>query len=239
MEGYSFYYLFPAEDSVWTGPKTRIFERGEKIYARYKYPKAMAMFWATGQYREVNIMAANRVGKTLAGGYAAAVWATGQYPEWWTGRRYKGPVDMWVAGQTNETTRDILQTKLFGDVTMVGARKGLRGNGIFPRETIINPPSWKAGVTELVDTISIRHTSGGVSRIGVKSYQQGRLSFEGTEKDVIVLDEEMPEDIYDECLIRTMTRKGGLVLSMFTPLKGLSETAKRFVPGAWDAADSE
>jgi phage terminase large subunit-like protein len=227
----SFHSLFPDEDTVWTGPKTVVFERGERIYARKKYKKMLAAFEATKYYREVNIMSANRVGKTVGVGYAVSCWSTGVYEDWWPGITYDGPIDMWVAGQTNETTRDILQRKLFGDITLINGKKSLSGTGIIPGELLINPPSWKAGVTDLIDTIGVRTVDGGVSRIGMKSYQQGRLSFEGLEKHVIVLDEEPPSEIYNECLIRTMTVKNGRVISSFTPLLGMSDTAMMFLPG--------
>lgn len=228
----SFYSLFPDEDTVWTGPKTAVFERGEKIYARKKYQKAMAFLEATKYYREVNAMAANRVGKTIMGGYAIACWATGLYPEWWPGITFNGPVDIWVAGQTNETTRDILQRKLFGDVTIINGKKSLSGTGIIPGDLLINPPSWKAGVTDLIDTIGVRTVDGAVTRIGMKSFQQGRISFEGLEKNIIWTDEESPLEIYNECLIRTMTVRNGRVISTFTPLLGMSDTAMQFLPGA-------
>jgi phage terminase large subunit-like protein len=234
MAGRSFYSMFPDEDTVWRGPDTVVFKRGEKIYARRHYRKALAAFYMTSFMRESNIMAANRVGKTLAGGFAVACFTTGIYPDWWPGLRFPGPVDGWVVGQTNETTRDILQRKLFGDIAIIDGKKGLLGNGIIPAKLIHNPPSWKAGVTELVDTVRIRHVSGHYSRIGVKSYQQGRLSFEGTERDFVLLDEEGDVEIYNECLIRTMTKPKAVVLTTFTPLKGLSEISRLFIPGGND-----
>lgn len=227
----SFHSLFPDEDTVWTGPKTVVFERGEKIYSRKRYNKAMAFFEATKHYREVNAMAANRVGKTIMGGYAIACWATGLYPKWWPGVTYAGPVDIWVAGQTNETTRDILQRKLFGDITLVNGKKSLSGTGIIPGELLINPPSWKAGVTDLIDTIGVRNSDGAISRIGMKSYQQGRISFEGLEKNIIWFDEEPPLAIYNEGLIRGMTVTDARILSTFTPLLGMSDTSMMFLPG--------
>jgi uncharacterized membrane protein YebE (DUF533 family) len=48
-------------------------------------------------------------------------------------------------------------------------------------------------------------TSGGLSYLTFKSYDQKRESFQGTEQDVVWLDEEPPQDIYSECLTRTMT----------------------------------
>ena len=85
------------------------------------------------------------------------------------------------------------------------------------------------GLSDLVDTVRVRHISGGWSVLGLKSYQQGRDVFEGTERHVIWLDEEPPADVYGECLIRTAT-VNGLVLLTFTPLEGISEVVKSFLP---------
>jgi phage terminase large subunit-like protein len=67
------------------------------------------------------------------------------------------------------------------------------------------------------------------SRLGFKSYDQGRERFQGTKKHGVWLDEECPASVYDECLVRLMTTNG-LMLCTFTPLKGLSEVALRFLP---------
>ena len=75
----------------------------------------------------------------------------------------------------------------------------------------------------------VKHVSGRWSHIGLKSYEQGRGSFEGTEKHLIWLDEEPPIDIYSECIIRTMT-VDGIVMLTFTPLEGMSETVLQFMP---------
>ena len=58
-----------------------------------------------------------------------------------------------------------------------------------------------------------------MSQIGLKTYIQGRSAFEGTERDVVWGDEEMPLDIYSECLTRTATTDGRISLT-FTPLEG-------------------
>jgi phage terminase large subunit-like protein len=85
-------------------------------------------------------------------------------------------------------------------------------------------------VPEAVDTIYVKHISGAMSQCVLKSYDQKRESFQGTEQDVIWLDEEPPLDIYTECLMRTMTG-GGLIMLTFTPLMGMSETVMQFLPG--------
>ena len=197
---------------------------------RELYPKHLAFFAAGAQHRERLMLAANRVGKTEGiGGYETALHLTGEYPDWWVGRRFDRPIAAWVAGASNETTRDIVQAKLLGRIEWTGGKKGVSGTGLIPGEAI-GDMSWKAGVNDLVDTVQVKHSSGGWSVLGVKSYQQGRKSFEGTEKDLIWMDEEPPLDVYAEALVRTMTTNG-LVLLTFTPLEGMSEVVLSFLDG--------
>lgn len=198
-------------------------------YSRDRYPRHLEFFNAGASYRERCFMAGNRVGKTVAGSYEVACHLTGQYPAWWAGRRFTRPVRAWVAGKTNETTRDIVQRKLFGDVTRdaKGGRDFSR-TGICPGDCV-GDVTWKQGVQDLADKVAVRHVSGGWSEVGVKSYQQGRGAFEGTEREVIWLDEEPPADIYGECVIRTATTNG-LIMLTFTPLEGLSDVVMSFLP---------
>lgn len=190
---------------------------------RELYPKHTAFFKAGLRYRERLMMAANRVGKTEGvGGYELVLHLTGRYPEWWPGRRFGTSIKAWAAGDTSKTVRDILQEKLLGPV-------GQFGTGLIPKEDIIRVSS-KPGVSDAVEIIYVRHVSGGESRIVLKSYDQRRESFQGTEQDVILLDEEPPMDIYTECLLRTMTNNGMLMLT-FTPLMGMSEVVLAFLPG--------
>lgn len=221
---------------------------GRKIFTLYPdtgplrrelYPRHMEHFRAGARYRERAAIAANRVGKSFGlGGYETALHLTGWYPDWWQGRRFDHPTEAWAAGKTNETTRDIVQAILLGGVRRSGAAKSLTGTGLIPANSI-GAVTWKQGVQDLVDTVIVKHVSGGESVLGIKSYQQGRGSFEGTAKDVIWLDEEPPADIYGECLIRTATTNGIVVLT-FTPLEGMSDTVLSFlkdgkVPNGTDA----
>ncbi len=190
---------------------------------RELYPKHMQFFALGKTAQERCFMAANRVGKTWgAGGYEVALHLTGLYPDWWSGYRFDHPVDFWAAGDTTETTRDIVQHALMGPV-------GALGTGLVPADLIIGEPSHRSGVAGGMDTAQIRHVSGGTSLLGFKSYDQGRRKFQGTAKHGVWLDEEPPADVYDECLVRLMTTSG-LMLLTFTPLLGLSEVALRFLP---------
>lgn len=224
-----FYTLFPDQDTI--QPDGRI------IHARAKYAKHLEFFQAGAQYRERCFLAANRVGKTFGSGYELTTHLTGLYPDWWEGRRFNGPIRAWAAGKTNETTRDIVQASMLGEITFEGQRKIVTGTGMVPGR-LIGLPSWKQGVQDLVDTIKVKHVSGKWSTLGFKSYQQGRGSFEGTAQHVIWLDEECPVDVYGECIIRTATTNG-LVMLSFTPLEGLTETVLQFMPSEERPAEFE
>lgn len=195
---------------------------------RELYAKHLEFFKAGSVHRERLFLAANRIGKTEgAGGYETTLHLTGQYPHWWDGRRFDKPIKAWMAGKTNETARDILQAKMFGPIAFHDGRKGFSGSGLVPADTL-DDCSWRQGVSDLMDTIKIRHVSGGYSTLSLKSYQQGRGSFEGTEQDLVWMDEEPPIEIYTECLIRTMTTDGLIILT-FTPLEGMSEVVMSYL----------
>ena len=127
-----------------------------------------------------------------------------------------------MSGDTSETTRDIVQAALMGPL-------GELGTGLIPAGNIVGEPTKRTGVPGAMDTGRVRHKSGGVSLVGFKSYDQGRRKFQGTAKHLIWLDEEPPEDVYDECMLRLMTTDG-MMLCTFTPLLGLTKVALRFLP---------
>lgn len=218
----------------------RLTER-ERLYGYYPdegplrrelYAKHTAFFAAGATQKERLMLAANRIGKTEGvGGYELTLHLTGEYPAWWTGRRWSRPVKWWAAGDTAKTVRDILQAKLLGPP----GNPEKMGTGLIPQANIIHTTP-KAGVPEAIETVHVRHASGGTSVLQLKSFDQGREVFQGTEQDGVWLDEEPPLDIYIECVIRTMTTNG-LVMCTFTPLEGLSETVLHFLPdGSLDNA---
>jgi phage terminase large subunit-like protein len=181
---------------------------------RELYIKHMEFIENTGKYRESCFMAANRAGKSETGAYAVAVWLTGEYPDWWHGKRFDGPVNVLVSGETGKLVRDSIQRKLLGAPNALGT-------GTIPLDCIIEKRP-KSGIPDAIDTVRIKHVNG-ESILQFQSYDQGREAFQATERDVILEDEEPPISIHNENLIRTMTT-GGIVILTFTPLKGLSET---------------
>jgi phage terminase large subunit-like protein len=165
-------------------------------------------------------MAGNQLGKTWAGGFEAAMHLTGRYPDWWTGRRFDKPIVAWAAGVTGESTRDTVQRILLG-------RPDHHGTGAIPKADIMEVVSAR-GVPNAIDTVTVKHSSGGTSILGFKSYEKGREKWQGETLDFVWFDEEPSEDIYSEGLTRT-NATGGMVWMTFTPLLGMSEVVRRFL----------
>lgn len=188
---------------------------------RELYPKHMQFFEAGAVHRERLFMAANRVGKTIAGGYECALHLMGEYPHWWQGRRFDKPVKVLAAGDTRTTTRDIIQDK------MLGAFEDM-GTGMVPKLRIAESPDRVQGISKAVEGVKIKSNFGGNSQLLLRSYDQGRKIFQGFEADIIWLDEEVPQDIYAEALMRTMTTNGLLIMT-FTPLQGLTPLVVDFM----------
>lgn len=195
---------------------------------RELYPKHIEFFDLGAKKEERLALAANRVGKTEGmGGYEMTLHLTGDYPDWWKGKRFDHAINAWAAGDTAQTVREIIQEKLLGKITDIGT-------GLIPKDKIERITK-KRGVADAVDSIFVTHKTGDVSELNLKSYDQGRESFQGTKKDIVWLDEEPPLEIYTECLLRTTDTEGGdnngLMMLTFTPLMGMSETVLSFLPG--------
>lgn len=164
------------------------------------------------------------------GGYEMTAHLTGYYPHWWEGARFTEGVRAWAAGDTRQTTRDIIQQKLLGDWAHFGT-------GLIPGDDILR---WTPlpGVPEAVGTVWVQHYDAagkkdGISRLGFKSFDQGREAFQGTEQEVIWLDEESDDGIRNECILRLMTTDG-LLIETFTPLKGLTPVVMNYLPEGYE-----
>lgn len=195
----------------------------EGPFRRELYVKHMEFFRAGKYHKERLAMMGNRVGKTIAGGCEMTYHLTGEYPDWWEGKTFDKPINALAAGDTSQTTRDIIQSKLLGGLWDTEEF----GTGLIPRDAL-GKPTPARGVANLYEEINVSHASGGTSRLMLRSYDQGRRIFQGTEQDVVWLDEEVPKDVYDEALIRTMTTRG-IVMMTFTPLSGLTELVVSFL----------
>lgn len=195
-------------------------QKYERLIDYKPYPKQVEFHAAGAEHRERLLRAGNQLGKTLAAGMELAMHLTGRYPSWWSGRRWERPVVAWAAGITGESTRDNPQRILLG-------RAGEHGTGTIPKEDIIDVSSGR-GLPGSVDTIRVRHISGGTSQVAFKTYEKGREKWQGETLDIVWFDEEPPEDVYTEGLTRTMAT-GGMTCITFTPLLGMSNVVRRFL----------
>lgn len=193
----------------------------ENRLIHYKPYDKQREFHAAGSVRERLFMAGNQLGKTWSGAYEMAFHLTGLYPDWWDGRRFTRPIVAWASGVTGESVRDTTQRLLVG-------RPGEYGTGTIPKKCIHEDPKRALGVPDLLDSVQVKHVSGGVSRLYFKRYEQGREKWQGETLDVVWFDEEPPQDIYTEGLTRT-NATGGMAYMTFTPLLGMSDVVRRFI----------
>lgn len=199
----------------------RLAENKLRYYAPYQKQIDFHTSGADPQIKERLLVAGNQLGKTLAGSFEAAMHLTGIYPDWWNGAVFDHPTTAWAASETSQGTRDTVQRLLLGPV-------GSWGTGAIPASCITEIKRAAHGVADAIETILVKHKSGGTSRITLKTYDQGRLRWQGETLDFVWFDEEPPEDIYIEGLTRTNATQG-IVWVTFTPLKGISDVVKRFI----------
>ena len=192
------------------------------------YTKHLEFFERGATHKFRLFLAANRAGKSYSGGVEFAYHVTGLYPSWWRGYRFKFSNNWWVCGVDANTVRRELQTLLLGAV-------GDLGTGLIPYDCIdfSTLKDAKKADTPISD-VRIMHVSGTYSSISFKSYESGREAFQAASVNVW-LDEEPPESVYTECLLRTVDTHNNpnldrLMLFMtFTPLKGMTKTIETFM----------
>src|SRR5258708_3545717 len=194
-----------------------------KFYVPYKKQQEFHDLGLTKKERM--LFAGNRNGKTYCGGAEMAMHLTGEYPDWWMGRRWDRPIEAWAAGETSLACRDIVQKMLCGKPGIVAEQ----GSGMIPRAAVnwVKDVTSARGISNFYDTIHVKHISGGYSSLYFKTYEQGATKWQGASLDLIWFDEEPPEDVYAEGLARLGDR-GGMAFMTFTPLQGKSKVVCRF-----------
>lgn len=166
-------------------------------------------------YLLANGISVSNCGKSQMSAYEAACHATGLYPPFWKGKRFNRPVKVWACGISWGQVKEAIQAKIYGI-------QGNPGTGMIARDLIVKT-SAAAGIPGALESMTVRHISGQNSIIAFKTYEQGIRAFQGAEVDFILLDEEPPYEIFDECDVRLMTT-GGCMVMTFTPQMGLTPT---------------
>ncbi|MCL2851348.1 MAG: terminase family protein [Firmicutes bacterium] len=161
------------------------------------------------------VFGGNRTGKTECGAMESIWFATATHPYRQIDRATSG----WVVSLSLQVQRDVAQAKILKylptewvtDIVMKSGTKQNPGSGI-------------------IDFVTVRNRLGTTSTIGFKSCDQGREKFQGAACDFIWFDEEPPEEIYDECLLRTLDTSG-VIFGTMTPLKGRTWLYERIFLG--------
>lgn len=197
-----------------------------KWFRPFKYQQK---FFETGKnYSRRGMIAANRAGKTIASTFETAYHLTGLYPKDWKGKVWDKPIIAMCAGESWEQVAKTLQSKLLGCDDIKQAYK--LGTGSVPRECIDAKSIRTDGANVLA--VEIWHVTGGKSKLYFSNYTQQVRHLQGFELDLVVLDEQPPDETFSELVVRTASRNGQVICS-FTPLKGLSGLVRKF----WDQID--
>ena len=181
------------------GDKLRLYNTGDKVHS-----KQIAFHKCTKRNRWV--FGGNRSGKTECGAVETVWMLRGNHPY----RPNRKDVKGWAVSLTNKVQREVAQAKILDylrpdwieSIVMESGKQGAPRSGV-------------------IDTIAVKNVFGGISTLSFKSCEMGREKFQGTSLDFVWFDEEPPEDIYDECCMRVIDRKGD-VFGTMTPLKGMT-----------------
>lgn len=174
--------------------------------------------------RSIWIFGGNRSSKTVSGALMDVIFALGpraqKYIQAWPEayelkgvlydthrdkylqlvKSFPNPCTIWVCSESFDVQREVVQPEI------------LRW---------LPKPEYKAPKyrqKDIIDWIPLKCGS----RIVFKSYDQGREKFQGAKIQAAHLDEEPPEDIYKEILMRLMDSKGWLWATLTPGLKGES-----------------
>lgn len=199
--------------------KNEIIERLAKIEAELKRRKNADLLSAYNSGKKIHkkqmafhkckkrnrwVFGGNRSGKTECGAVECLWILRGVHPY----RKARQNVFGWAVSLSQQVQRDVAQAKILkylpkswiADIVMISGKKDSPESGV-------------------IDLIKIKNVLGGISTLGFKSCDQGREKFQGSSLDFVWFDEEPPREIYEECLLRVMDRRGDIFGTM-TPLKG-------------------
>jgi phage terminase large subunit-like protein len=195
----------------------------EGQFSRFAYPKHMEFFGLGSKKPYRALVGANGSGKSIAGSFETTAHLTGKYPAWWAGHKFSRPIVAWACGEDFKAIRESLQPTLLG-------KRGEEGTGMIPGELLIDY-KYRSAPADSLDYVKIKHVTGGESYMVVKSYEEGRKSFQASDVDWIWLDEEPKWDIYSECISRFRGHtKDGQLIQTFTPLSGITDVVMEFLP---------
>ena len=206
-----------AKQTLSSAERRRKYSRIDFMDMAFWYSTQLAFFadGSSGKHQRL-IYGGNQTGKTLCCAAETGWHLTGDYPYWWTGKRFTKPIRAWIVGESSVLVRDGIQRQL------CGGRDLDFGTGTIPLEALAaRRPIMVPGGTGAIDTIYIAHmTDGkvdGMSSATFKSFEMRRERMQSESIDLIWIDERPDEDLYNELYARTAATDGHLIVS-YTPI---------------------
>lgn len=196
-------------------------------YSRDKYHKAMAFFAAGVDHRFRMYGGSNGSGKSFTGAMELTYHITGDYPEWWPGRRLENPKHVWIVSESGGTFKSSLQRVLLGETV----NDEDLGTGLIPKERLGKTSGWPS-LSGAVSAFEVKHKKGHWVTVEVKSSDQKRENLQAANLDILFEDEEPPLDVHTECLFRlrgSPKKPPGILMLMYTPIKGVTDLTLQFL----------
>ena len=185
-------------------------------------------FYDKGKEEKVRgIICANRVGKTHSACMEIAYHMTGDYPEWWEGRRWDRPIKVIACSYSSKQVKMSLQTELVGTENRDFSEA--IGTGTIPKSAFTEKVGTK-GRDGAYDDLFVNHKSGGVSTLTFFSYEAGVMPLMGFTADLVYVDEQDRnkfDEVFGELIKRTMSVDGSTIAA-FTPLQGFTHVVNEF-----------
>lgn len=173
---------------------------GEKVIANgidWYVPHDKQRAFHSSKARIRALFGGNRSGKTHAGCAEDALWIKAS--QLYRNLKKRKGLKILVGSESNAYNRDILAPKL---------------RSLIPKSLIVKEVRIQRSFLDYWDL-----ADGG--KIIFKNYEQTADKWAGDDYDLIHLDEEPPQDIWKECLLRVIDRGGEIILTM-TPVNGLT-----------------
>lgn len=177
-------------------------------------------------------MGGNRSGKTEILSYQLGCQLQGAHPTRPLKPRRNG-WRIWICSQNKDVQRDTIQDKIFKYIPERLIRRDERGRpviystrGVISHFELANPDNKKDPLNG--------------TRVTFKTYDAGVESFESASLDLVLCDEEPPEDIYAALMLRLLDRRkagNGYFTCAMTPTNGLTWTFDRIVMGEQENTD--
>lgn len=214
--------------------KKEEFKRFNKLAYWTPYPFQREWIQASAKYRQRYLSAANRIGKTYGAAMELAIHITGEYPDWWDGRRIEATGDYWAIGVSQESVNTVLMKELLG-VSDCRYLNDL-GTGAIPHDAIDKWNMQKDGARCI--QVRIKHKSGAYNVLHFFSSTQDETTLMGAAVQYILMDEQFSneEKIYGQCLTRTATTRGMISVTC-TPEQGRTPLWEKFATAESEGSD--